>query len=896
VPDGSRFCPSCGSAVGNAAVAETETSAPTVPLLPPVDSLDRDRFIPGTVLAGRYRIVGWLGRCGMGEVFRADDLKLGQPVALKFLPAAVECDRVRLERFLNEVKIARQVSHPNVCRVYDVGEVDGHHFLSMEHVDGEDLASLLRQIGRLPQDKAVQIARQLCAGLAAAHEQGILHRDLKPANVMIDGRGRARITDFGLAGLAEGFEGEELRAGTPAYMAPEQLAGKHVSIGSDLYALGLLLFELFTGKRAFEATTPAEMLRLQQESTPGSPSSYVDGLDPAVERVILRCLERDPDDRPPSALAVAAALPGGDPLAAALAAGETPSPEMVAAAGPRGGLTTAVATTLLAIAIVGLLAEAGLRGKFHLTSFLPRIESTEVMQHRARVLVAGLGYPGTRADSVSFFEVNGTEGIQLLRTHGIRPTVELLGRPDQLVFGFFYRESQRPMVPKSLSGRITLNDPPPEPGDVALRLDLGGRLSYLRVLPPEVHAQPGPPATPDWAGVFEAAGLRLERFDETTPVIVPPTYADTRVAWTGTLSDESDRELRVEAAALDGKPVYFEKVVSSHPHWATAQLGEPVESANADPGVLAWLGMAWIALVAVVCGGSVWLALRSLALGRGDRRGAMRAAVLAFALRMLHWLAAGHHVPHAAELELLLRVLIQAMALGVAAWLSYIALEPYVRRIWPEAIVSWSRLMAGRFRDPLVGRDLLVGLAVGAVAVVIGSLLNWAGLVRGTMAPGMGIGDMPAIRGGRWAVGELVFQISFSLIGTAFLMMLFLILRIVLRRNWLAATAFVLLHCAQLAILVALSSRGSVENAILLAIFGGAITGIMLAVLLIRFGMLAWIPAFLANGFTMTIDPGDPHFAESLLSLLLLGALAVYAFRISLAGRPLFRGEAIPQQ
>ena len=167
------------------------------------------------MLGGRYRVVGLLGRGGMGEVYRADDLKLGQAVALKFLPAIVENDAGRLQRFLNEVKIARQISHPNVCRVYDVGEVDGHHYLSMEYVDGEDLASLLRRIGRLPTDKAVQISRQLCAGLAAAHEQGILHRDLKPANVMIDGRGRARITDFGLAALAGTVRADELGAGTP---------------------------------------------------------------------------------------------------------------------------------------------------------------------------------------------------------------------------------------------------------------------------------------------------------------------------------------------------------------------------------------------------------------------------------------------------------------------------------------------------------------------------------------------------------------------------------------------------------------------------------------------------------------------------------------------------------
>ncbi|MBI1874126.1 MAG: serine/threonine protein kinase, partial [Acidobacteria bacterium] len=162
-----------------------------------------ERFLPGAILAGRYRVVGPLGRGGMGDVYRADDLKLGQSVALKFLTARMARDREWLARFHNEVKIARQVSHPNVCRVHDIGEVDGEPFLSMEYVDGEDLASLLRRIGRLPSDKAVEIARQLAAGLAAAHHNGVLHRDLKPANVMIDGRGRVKITDFGLADLAE---------------------------------------------------------------------------------------------------------------------------------------------------------------------------------------------------------------------------------------------------------------------------------------------------------------------------------------------------------------------------------------------------------------------------------------------------------------------------------------------------------------------------------------------------------------------------------------------------------------------------------------------------------------------------------------------------------------------
>ena len=189
---------------------------------------------PGALLAERYRILGLVGRGGMGEVYRAEDLRLGQNVALKFLPPAVAEDPQRLAQFHHEVRIARQVSHRNVCRVYDIGEDHGRVFLTMELIDGEDLAGLLKRVGRFPEERATEIARQICAGLAAAHDCGVLHRDLKPANIMLDADGRVRITDFGLAGLAGSFT--DIRSGTPAYMAPEQLAGKDV-IGAERHLL-----------------------------------------------------------------------------------------------------------------------------------------------------------------------------------------------------------------------------------------------------------------------------------------------------------------------------------------------------------------------------------------------------------------------------------------------------------------------------------------------------------------------------------------------------------------------------------------------------------------------------------------------------------------------------------
>jgi serine/threonine protein kinase len=281
---------------------------------PPVShpSSDDDRLAAGTLIAERYRIVSLLGRGGMGEVYRADDLTLGQPVALKFLPGSMT-DELMLERFHSEVRIARRISHPNVCRVYDIGQAGGRIFLSMEYVEGEDLSSLLRRVGRLPSEKALAISRKISAGLAAAHDKGVLHRDLKPSNIMLNSRGEALIMDFGLAGLAH--EVEDVRSGTPAYMAPEQLAGKEVTARSDIYALGLVLYELFTGEPVFPGSTWDEIKRARQ-STPQLPSMLVPDLDPALENVILRCLEEEPGNRPASALVVAEALPGGQYLVA----------------------------------------------------------------------------------------------------------------------------------------------------------------------------------------------------------------------------------------------------------------------------------------------------------------------------------------------------------------------------------------------------------------------------------------------------------------------------------------------------------------------------------------------------------------------------------------------------
>jgi serine/threonine-protein kinase len=837
------------------------------------------------MLAGRYRIFGLLGKGGMGEVYRADDIKLGQPVALKFLPKALEQNQERLNRFLNEVKTARHVSHPNVCRVYDVGEHEGQHFLSMEYVDGEDLASLLRRIGRLPEDKAVQIARQLCAGLGASHEQGVLHRDMKPANVMIDGRGRVRITDFGLADLTESIGKDASRAGTPGYMAPEQLQGEAVTPRSDIYSLGLVLYELFTGRPAFEAETLRDITRMQLETAPTSPSSHVSGMDPAVERAILRCLEKDPSDRPASALAVAASLPGADPLAAALMAGETPSPEMIAAAGPRGGMKPGIAIACVVVILLGFVAGAIAIRKSFLLPRVPFAKSFAGLKENAREIASRLGYTDVN-DTAAWYR---TKMDRFLRLSLEGETgLALLDSPEQPVIDMVYRQSSDSIVPESFTAGVTPDDPPPGPGDVVLALDLEGRLLYLRAPPP--RREPGDEATePDWPALFAAAGLDIEAFDPASPTVQPPDFADTRQAWTGTLPGPDERPVRIEAAAFRGKPVYFSKITPTHPYWS-AEEGQTAP--ELPEGVFLAFAIFIVTVLLLLGGGAVFLALRNLKLGRGDRQGAMRIATFLFAARLLYWLLAGHHVAGLGEAGLFIVVLTGAIALGALAWVLYMAIEPYARRLWPRSMVSWSRLLAGRLRDPLVGRDLLIGFTANALGIVV-LIPWWIAMARGEMLPLPDTNPLLAVQGGRFVLGQLF---GMALVNFPFplgFVALFLLLRIVGRRTWVAAILVCLIFAAQATLQFTVLSGGRASAVLLLL---GAAFGVMQAAyflfLFIRFGLLAMMAASVFGGigqyYGMPLDPSAPYFGAALFGLLLMLALVAYAFWVSLAGQRVF--------
>jgi hypothetical protein len=514
VPPDSEFCNKCGARIDGVRSAATETVHQPGSSTPSSSkNMDEGRFPPGTLLAQRYRVVSLLGCGGMGEVYRANDLLLGQTVALKFLPTQWTSHETTLVRFRNEVRIARQISHPNVCRVYDIGEADGSTYLSMEYVDGEDLASLLRRIGRLPHDKALEISRQLCAGLAAAHDKGVVHRDLKPGNIMLDGQGQLRITDFGLAGVAG--EVKDIRSGTPGYMAPEQRSGREVTARSDIYALGVVLHEVFTGKR------------------PSADSSHPD-LAPEVDRVIRRCLAEDPAKRPSTALQVAAALPGGDPLAAALAAGKTPSPEMVAASGDTEGLRPMVAWTLLAGVVVAATVAILLSGQSMLYRRVPLEKPPDALAERARNILQSAGYSETPVDTaMGFYE--GKEFLRHIAEHDKSKT--RWNNLETGAFVFWYRGSPRPLAAHSvfsdapILGSIWTDDPPLDvSGMTLLRLNPRGRLTQLIAVPPQVEKPAGTAPSPDWAVLFAAAGLDPSKWLPSQPIWAPPVNSDSRAA------------------------------------------------------------------------------------------------------------------------------------------------------------------------------------------------------------------------------------------------------------------------------------------------------------------------------------------------------------------------------
>ncbi len=600
-------------------------------------------------------------------------------------------------------------------------------------------------------------------------------------------------------------------------------------------------------------------------------------VDPLVDRVIRRCLEKDPDRRPASALQVAAALPGGDPLAAALAAGETPSPEMVAASGGVGEVSPNTGLALLGAIVVGLAIAVWLNARTHVVHHLPLSRSPEILEDAARSIVDGLGYREPYRDNASGFTI--TDYLHhLIRTDPSPRRWERLrdGQPPAVTF--WYRRSPTPLV----SDSVFLSGTRHGEQSAAHRRRYGrrharseGRLHFLAATPTYGQLS-GTPEPFDWSILLRDAGFDPSTLKSTTSLWTPPVYADTRVAWKGVYPDRPDIPVHIEAASVGGRPAFFQIFEP----WSEKTIG----GSPAPPGISIG-GIAAIVLAALVIVGAILRARRNVRTDRADHAGAMRVAIVLLVADVLWGLLQAHHVLAPFPIVLTLAVVLAGAALlGTLAYVVYLALEPDLRRKSPRTLVSWSRVIAGRLRDPLVGRDLLIGAAVGVGIVLFRQLQalspSWIGRAPDLARPPI-IFDGSVLRTLAYIVGE---SSQAALIATA-LLLTFVLLMVVLRRKRLAVACFLVL-------LFAISSGQTTHwiqwpfSALLVAV---------VVVTVARLGLLPLVVAEIVQNALyetpLVLDPGSWLAPASYTALIFVLGLAVFGLRTSLAGQRVFAGR-----
>jgi hypothetical protein len=560
---------------------------------------------------------------------------------------------------------------------------------------------------------------------------------------------------------------------------------------------------------------------------------------------------------------------------------------MVAAAGENDGIGPRVALTFLAAILVGTLLLVYFGIKENALERVHPNKSPEVLSNRAQELVAKLGYPGKPADREWGFGYN-TDFIQYASTHD-KPHADWSKLPYQRpeLLSFWYRQSQKELIANNfwnngIPGVVMFDDPPLiTSGMVDIWMDDEGRLGWFQAIPDEKEEAPasGGNATseikkPDWGALFAAADI-----DPSQLKAVPSTWnslaaSDYREAWDGTWPG-SGRPLHVEAASLRGKPVYF---ALSGPWTKAPRMPPPPEKGSAK-----FKNVMGLSIAGLLIGGGIFFAFLNLKRGRGDRVGARRLAWAAFTLQMLTFFFRAHFVASSDLIGLVFLAIATSLLYAGAMWLLYIALEPYVRRNWPQTIISWTRLVSGRLRDPLVGRDIVSGILLGMAWVVIIEIGN---LLSIRLGDALQLGSTDLLGGFRESVGYYFSVATNSIQGALAFFLLLVLIKLIVRNQWLAVLVF-------LAIQVTPRLLGS--DHILLDFVIWTVVFLIAALAVVRFGLIALgIGVFLADvllNVPYSLDFSNWYATHNLLIVFSFFAIGLWGFYLSLGGKKLIKDE-----
>ncbi|MGB2603123.1 MAG: hypothetical protein WBC78_05985, partial [Candidatus Sulfotelmatobacter sp.] len=504
----------------------------------------------------------------------------------------------------------------------------------------------------------------------------------------------------------------------------------------------------------------------------------------------------------------------------------------------------------------------------------------EVLRQKAREIIAQLGYPERPADSAFDLRYDGDFQDYVEKNDKPRPNWDAVLGARPSLLAYWYRQSPDDMVAQGFRdqllnpGIVTESDPPTTlSGMINVELDPQGRLTYFQAIPPQKDSSSAQPEPFDWNVFFSAAGLDLSQFKKTEPAWNSLANSDARMAWTGAWPGTT-RPLRVEAAGWQGKPVFFSLVGD----WTKPDRMKIPEST----GTKVQQAITIVLFLALFFG-AMRLARQNYRQGRGDRDGALRLAAVMFALEILLWLCRSHIVAGIDILLLLILAVSTGLFVSGTTWMLYLALEPWVRRRWPQTIISWSRLLSGQFRDPLVGRDILFGVMLGVLWILIIQIRSIVTIHMGAVPS---LGQIEYLAGGREALGAWLTQIPSSILGTLGFFFLLLGLKIVLRKDWLAAIAFVALYALP---------QGLTSSHVAVDLLTWTLVYAIAVLIVYRFGLIPLACAIftvnMLSNVPFTADFSAWYMSTFILTLLSVVALAGWGFYHSLGGEPLWHVE-----